>query len=296
MGTTAASSGPGAGTPLVPSWLDGADAPAAPAAPIPAGGPPPAIPPAAVPVPPGQPQPVPPEALPSIQSPAEPKRFQSARLNFTHYISGGNRSTLNRALRDYVTKSSGGPRKASQRMAVPRRVASRILSFRQAVQAGGTAEALRTFGLAKLVGRPVEEITPQLVDAWCEGVDGGGGDEGIARNALTEAMAEVCAEGMLTGADFSLADLRELFIRFVTHSITDRVFNDIGMSAISLPTDVAAVQRLEREVLDVIRGSVRDAIGSQLDQAGTMSREQLNLQTDRIYQLAYELVALAGES
>lgn len=294
MGTSASSSGPGAGTPLVPSWLDGVDEPGAPIAPEPpvAFPPVPAVP---VPVLPGQPQPIPPPVTPPVQPPVEPKRFQSARLNFTNYVSNGKRSSLNRALRDYVTKSSGGARKASQRMAVPRRVANRILSFRQAVEAGGTAEALRTFGLADLVGRPVEEISPRLVDAWCEGVDGGGGDEGIARNALTEAMAEVCAEGLMTGVEFSLADLQELFLRFVTHSITDRVFNDIGMSAIALPTDVVAVQKLERDVLDVIRGSVRDAIGKQLDQSGTMSREQLNLQTDRIYQLAYELVALAGE-
>lgn len=293
MGTSAASSGPGANTPLVPSWLAGEEEAGVPATPVET---PPPVQSPSVPVSPDQTQPVPPPSSLPEQVPVEPKRFQSARLNFTKYASSGRSDSLHRALRDYVMKSSGGARKASQRMAVPRQVASRILSFRQAVEAGGTAEALRTFGLADLAGRPVEEITPRLIDAWCERVDGGSGDEGIARNALTEAMAEVCAEGLMTGAEFTLPDLQELFLRFVTHSITDRVFNDIGMSAISLPTDVAAVQKLERDVLDVIRGAVHDAIGKQINPSGTMSRAQLNLQTDRIYQLAYELVALSGES
>lgn len=291
MGTSATSKGPGSGTPLVPTWLEEPPMVSppigpAPVAPIPSKKPPP-------PVVPG----VPPRGKPpeKIEPAAEPQRFKQPRRAFGSFVRSGNASALGRALRHYVQTSSGGGKTASRRMAVPKRAASRILSFNQAVQAGGTNAALAIFGLGDLAGRPLAEIYPQLIDVLCDGVDGGLTDEAIARNALTEAVAEICDEGMANGTDFTPDELNELFIRYVSRTIFDRVITDIGQSTISLPTDVAEVQALEIEVLDTIRGSVRDSIGSKLSTLGSIPSQQLNAATDEIYQLAFDLIALRGE-
>jgi hypothetical protein len=100
---------------------------------------------------------------------------------------------------------------------------------------------------------------------------------------------------MAEGTEFTAEELQELFIRYVSRTIFDRVVTDIGQSAISLPTDVGDVQDLETEVLDTIRGAVRDSIGTKLTTAGSLPQPQLAAATDEIYQLAYELIALRGE-
>ncbi len=292
MGTSATSKGPGSGTPLLPTWLD--EPPIAPPFPV---MPPPLV----MPLPPGVKPPLPVAPTPAkappqkIEPATETQRYRAPRRAFGSYVRSGNTESLGRALRDYVRNSSGGARTASRRMAVPKRAASRILAFSQAVQANGTRDALATFGLAGLAGRPIADIYPQLIDALCGTEDGGLTDEAIARNALTEAVAEICDEGMAEGAEFTAEELHELFIRYVSLTIFDRVITDIGQSAISLPADVADVQALETEVLDTIRGAVRDSIGTRLTSVGSMSQQQLSGATDEIYQFAFELIAVRGE-
>jgi hypothetical protein len=225
----------------------------------------------------------------------EPQRFMAPRRAFSSYVKSGNTSALGRALRGYVKTSSGGGRTASRRMTVPKRAATRILSFAQTVQANGTTAALELFGLGALAGRQLSEIYPQLIDVLCGGEDGGLTDEAIARNALTEAVAEICDEGFVDGADFTADELHELFLRYVSRSIFDRVITDIGQSAISLPADVSDVQELETEVLQTIRGAVSDTIGARLKKLGSMTPAQLTAETDEIYQFAFDLIALQGE-
>ena len=106
----------------------------------------------------------------------------------------------------------------------------------------------------------------------------------------TESVAEICDEGLVNGTTFTVAELRELFIRYVSHTIFDRVFNDIAQKGISLPEDITAANAIETDVGDIITGSVRDCIGSRLDDLQGVSASQLKTETDRIYELAFELI------
>lgn len=283
MGTSAASSGPGNNTPLVPTWCvpdpdsekSGEDAKEAPegddkkdegAVPAPA----------------------------PIPAPPEPKRYAAPRSSFTSFAKSGDRNTLHRALSSYVQGASGGARSAAQRMSVPQRTASRILSFAQAASAGGTSEALKRFGLSEHAGRPVDEVLPLLVDALCPD-DGGNIDEGIARDALADAIVELSEQGLGEATEFTQDQLRELFVCFVANSIKDRVFNDVGINGIKLPNDTAAVQNIERTTLEVIRGCVHDSVGQQLSNLNGISSQQLQSITHQIYEAAYSLVAQLSE-
>jgi hypothetical protein len=287
MGTSAASSGPGNNTPLVPTWCvpdpdsddsgDEADDGAKEA-------------------PEGEekkdegavPAPIP------IPAPPEPKRYAAPRSSFTSFAKSGDRNTLHRALSSYVQGASGGARSAAQRMSVPQRTASRILSFAQAAAAGGTSEALKRFGLSEHAGRPVDEVLPLLVDALCPD-DGGNIDEGIARDALADAIVELSEQGLGEATEFTSDQLRELFVCFVANSIKDRVFNDVGINGIKLPDDIAAVQNIERTTLEVIRGCVHDSVGQQLSNLNGISNQQLQSITRQIYEAAYSLVAQLSE-
>src|SRR6476646_9679159 len=101
MGTSSAYGGPGGGTPLVPSWLDGADGGDAPAAPAGTGAGPDGQPPAD-----GTAPPVPPN-LPPIPSTGDSQRFSGARNNFTRFAASGgsDRASLGRAVSRYVSTS-----------------------------------------------------------------------------------------------------------------------------------------------------------------------------------------------
>ena len=125
MGTSTAYGGPGGGTPLVPSWLGGADGGEAPAAPAGTGAGPDGQPPAD-----GGAPPVPPNRLP-IPRTADPQRFSGARNCFTRFAGSGgtDRANLGRAVSRYVSTSAGGARQAAQRMGASRSAGARLLGF-----------------------------------------------------------------------------------------------------------------------------------------------------------------------
>lgn len=277
MGTSAASSGPKNDSPLIPTWCgelpdedeldsndmpdDGSDEPS------------------------GESEPV----LPPISPPPDPKRFRAPRAGFTSFARTGDRETLNRALGQYVGSASGGSRTAAHRMAGPQRTASRILSFAQAVASAGTPEALKQFGLKDYQGKTVDEILPLLIDTLC--LDPGGSiDEGIARDALADAIADLSEQGLDMTNEFSEEQLRELFIGYVSNSIKDRVINDVGVNSLSVPNDTHAVQSIEATLSAVVSGCVRDAVGGPLSDFGSIGSQQLTNVIQEIYEAAYNLL------
>jgi hypothetical protein len=277
MGTSAASSGPKNDSPLIPTWcgelpnedeLDSSDIPKDGSDESQVEGEP---------------------VLPEISPPPDPKRFRAPRAGFTSFARTGDRNSLNRALGQYVGSASGGSRSAAHRMAGPQRTASRILSFAQAVAAVGTPEALKQFGLKDCQGKPVDEILPKLIDALCHD-PGGSIDEGIARDALADAIADLSEQGLDLADEFSEEQLRELFIGFVSNSIKDRVINDVGVNSLAVPDDTLAVQGIEATLSAVISGCVRDAVGGPLSDYGSIGSQQLAKVTREIYEAAYNLI------
>src|SRR6185312_16202824 len=145
MGTSNAYGGAGGGTPLIPSWLQGAGDGDGTQSPSPNGSPP-AVPPAPAPRP----------TAPAGAS----DRFTSARNNFTRFVSSGasDRRSLGRAVSQYVSKSAGGSRQAAQRMGSSRGAGAGLVRFLNDASANGVRGALRTLNLESLAGRPIEEV------------------------------------------------------------------------------------------------------------------------------------------
>jgi hypothetical protein len=179
-------------------------------------------------------------------------------------------------------------------MGVPRHTVANILGFAQAAAQSGTDEALKKVGLDRFVGKPLEEVCAELIDALCAH-DGGSIDEGIARGSLSEAFAEMAAGHDEDHNKLTPADLNELVINFVAQSIKHRILNDIGTKAISLPGNIADIETLQQEVYDLIKGSVRDAVGTRMGKLGNFTPTQLDAEAGKIYELALEVMVSRTE-
>ena len=294
MGTSGPSSGPGSGSPLVPSWLGDA-----PVDPLPggdndapsedgAGGDPGEGDAGGVP---GTPAPLPP--IPPTPPPA---RFQSARRNFSAFAGSGgtNRRALRRATRDYVRSGAGGSRNARLRMGASRATAGGALGVFRGFQRDGTNTTLRRLNLGNLVGRPAVDLFLGLTDVICP--DGGSIDEGMARDAWLETVASLDDLGIDDAAVLTASQMQEIFLAFVAHTIEARLFQDIGVNGLKIAADLVAIEVFEAELRSYIRRSVRDSFSGDLGGLATLSDLQIMTIVDSTYEEAWDLLVTWGDT
>jgi hypothetical protein len=300
MGTSNANGGQGEDTPLVPSWLpsDGPPAPAPlPPPPLPA---PDDTPPPLPPLPdgPGNPpaMPVPP-ALPPIPAPGPADRFRMPRTNFTRFArSGGtDRASLGRALSGYVSTSSGGRRAAAQRMGSARAAGAQLLGVLSSAVANGARQTLRTLNLERLAGRPIEEVFLGLMDYFCP-FDGGTVDEGIARDAFVETIADLAENGIVDFDGLTFDQMQMVFELYATHAIETRICNDIGMKAVTVPADAAAAASVQEQLFDFIRRSVSDSLTQARDALQALTPENIGAIVTGIYEQAFGILQTLAEA
>jgi hypothetical protein len=255
MGTSNPFGGGNNRNPLIPDWVAAGDGPDAP----PDG-------------PPGAPDSDNPEGQAFGDAPA-PNRFQSARTNFFKFAKtgggsgggggvggcrGGNSNrNMRRAIGGFVGKSSGGARRAAQRMASERQATANLGRILSSAGATGIQETVRRLGYAQLATLPVPDIYAALVDVICE--PGGELDESFAREAYIKALAEMSA------ADANLErpspeTTVSFLASFIANAIQNRLLNAVGNKVVSVPLDVASVQNVEQQINDFIRGEVDDAM------------------------------------
>lgn len=279
MGTSSAYGGPSGGTPLIPSWLDPTPSPTAPPAPAAA---------------PAQDVQSPPGARPPIPAAAPAGRFTAPRANFTKFAASGgrDRANLGRAVSRYVSTSSGGSRRAAQRMGASRGTAASLVSFLTDAATRGAASALATLDLASLAGRPIEVIFTGLLEHFCP--PGGTVDEGIARDAFVETIADLSENGVTNLDGLNADQVQTVFEIFATHSIEARICNDIGGKAVTMPADASEARHVQDQLHDFIRRGVSDALAG-LD-VGRSTPENALAAVDQVYREAFEILQTMGES
>jgi len=291
MGTSGSSKGPGSGTPLVPTWLDEPTT-------NPLGN---GVPENGVDQPNGEGS-EPPESpnendsKPEIQPPPESKRFQSARTNFSRFAKsdGSDSSALRRAVRDYVRSGTRGSANATRRMGSSRVTASGALGVLRGFQSDGVDTTLRSLNLNYLIGRSAEEIFVGLTDTICE--DGGSIDEAIARDAWLETVAELDSIG-IDNLDVLTADqVSEMFLRFVSHAIETRLFQDIGSKSFQVTGSVSEIRSFEAQFRNYIQRAVRDSFSSDLEELPTLSDTRISEIVDRTYQDAWDILEAWGDA
>ena len=313
MGTSNPFGGQPGNSPLVPSWVGngdstpgasdgtgpdgqppGGDGPRPPhGPPVPDGTRPEGQPPGGDAPPTGPPMPPPRAPIPPI---ADPRRFTPARNNFSRFArSGGNdRRSLGRAVSHYVRSSTGGARTAATRMGSSRGAGGRLLGFLSDVATRGADAALRTLDLGVLAGRPIEEIFLGLVDYVCP--DGGSIDEGIAREAFVETIADLAGAGITDLDGLTAEQMQTVFELYATNAIEARLCNDIGSRAITFPSDSRAAARVQAQLHDFIRRGVADALATADVAATALTPETVLGFVEGIYEEAFAILEIMGDA
>lgn len=294
MGTSGSSRGAGSNTSLVPTWLDDP-----PAGPLPSGndadqedagadgdggrdGNPQAN---SIPA-------------PGIRPPPEPARFRSARRNFSSFAGSGgtDRGALRRAVRDYVRSGTRGGVNATRRMGASRTVGSNVLGVFRGIQRNGVDATLRRLNLGNLVGRPTEDVFLGLTDIICADADGGSIDEGIARDAWLETVAELDALGIVDVGTLTTQQMQEFFFALIAHSIEARLFQEIGANGLRVAADLDDIQDFETQLRDYIRRSVRDSFSGDMDRLNRLTDRQIRDMVDQTYREAWDLLVIWGDA
>jgi hypothetical protein len=276
MGTSTANSGTsGSGTPLIPSWLDDDGS---------AGG---------QPTQGGDGTSVSP---PPIPEPADARRYAAPRSAFSRFArSGGtSRGSLGSAVSGYVSRTSGGPKGAAQRMGSSRATGQRLLGFLSDAATRGISEALRSLNLSELAGRPAAEIFKGLADYVCP--EGGNIDVAIARDAFYQTIVDLEAEGITDFDSMNSDQVQTIFEMFATHAIEDRIYNEIGTKAITLPADTAAINNVQAQLHDFINNGVTDALNSMKDRLQNLPQDKVLEFVDDVYEKAFTVLQTMGEA
>jgi hypothetical protein len=233
---------------------------------------------------------------PAVPPVADGNRFSSARNNFSRFASsGGNdKASLGRAVSNYVSHSTGGSKQAAQRMGASRTTSAGLLNFLSSAAANGTREALRTLKLESLAGRPIQEIFLGLADYICP--DGGTVDEGIAREAFIETIADLTEAGITDLDALTLDQIQTIFELYATNAIEARLCNDIGANAVTFPDDVQDAQRVESQLHDFIYRSVADALTAARAGLQNLTPDRVLGFVTRVYEQAFGILQSLGEA
>ncbi|HHK2183629.1 TPA: Qat anti-phage system associated protein QatB [Pseudomonas aeruginosa] len=284
MGTSKGYGGPSSG--LVPSWIDDVAQPAAPAA-QPNGT--------------GQSNPSQPGSTPPQQgsAPSRPVNndgtgsLRGARSSFTRFARTGSSSDLGNALSSYVRKGVGGSSRGARRMGASRAAAAKLLSIFGDVQRNGAAETLRRLQLTVAPGQPASQVLLSLLEFICP--PGGAIDEGVARQAALNTIAELDEAGGGSFEDMTQADRQNFFLDFVANSIESMIMADLGGRGITMPDDVDAVERIQSQLSSFITGCTRGQLANRLEQWPAPTDQEVNQVTSAIYEAAFDLIATAAE-
>ena len=226
MGTSTSNKGTrGKNTPLIPTWLySEIETPSQPSVGANDENTPPQ--PGLAPSPPNYP-PIPPTA--------DPNRFRTVRSNFSRFArSGGtDHASLKRAVSGYINKTSGGSRNAARSMGSSRKAAASLFGFLSDVSERGIENVLRSLKLESLAGRPVEEIFAGIRDYICP--EGGTVDAGIAIDSFIRTIADLAEAGISDFNTLNSDQIQTVVELYMTHTIEERLYNEIGTNTISLP-------------------------------------------------------------
>jgi len=179
-------------------------------------------------------------------------------------------------------------------MGASRVAAGRLLGVIRDVQQLGAAEVLRQLNLAGLAGQPASNVFLAMLEFVCPA--GGAIDEAVARQAMLENIGELAATSDGSFEDMTSEQMNDFFLDFVGQSIEGMVMADLGGRGITLPDDVAAVERMQRQLHSFITGSTRGRLSDRLEGLPRLTDQEVNQVVSRIYEAAFELIAAAGES
>jgi hypothetical protein len=257
LGTSTRNKGQNGHTPLVPSWLD--EKPTGKQA-----------------------------SLPPL---AEPTRFQGARTSFTRFVSnGGNsRGSLRQATSNYINHSLGGSGNATIRLGSARNSTVRLVSVLNSFATRGIAETAREYHLGNIIGKSAADVMLHIVDFVCP--DGGTVDEGIARSSYIEVLCSLPDWENKQIETLTPSEFLAFTEIYMTNVIESRLVNDTCNKLFSLPNDTAAVENIQNQIKDYVKGAVLDAVSKLNVDIEKIKISQTKAIVDSVYKKAYDIMS-----
>ena len=272
MGTSASSSGPGGGVPLIPPWV-----------------PDPEIEPIVAPGGDPEPEANGPQVSPLVSPQLAPeRRFSGTRNNLGRFASSGSQGGLRRGLGSYIRTGHGGSRNASRRMASTAGKAGALYGVLQALGTGTASPIDLGIDVAGLAGRPARVIVDRIAEVLSP--TDGTLDAEASRESISWALCELLRR--VPGADlFALIKEQiELAMEFyIGADVCTRIELDVGRAIFGRATDPAtAVNRLQemyRYVRQVVAASFRRLSAN----SGVLTQQEASQLTNRVIQDTFEV-------
>lgn len=261
MGTSTRNKGQSGHTPLVPTWLEGEEDIGSQQ----------------------ETQQIPPDG--------DANRFIGPIRSFTEYVNGGGRngSAMKSAVSNYVRRSLGGTENATKRLGSARITAGRLYSVINAIGFGGGIDYLANeLSIDNLNGLPADLFFLRIADFIVP--DGGPNDEGIARSAYFEAIADNPKLSGIPIENISSEDRDEVLQNFMGKVIEEHIMNDIANKVIQLPNDMKQIAHIEKQVKQLIKNSVSDAFAGYHSDTNKLRSHDAKKITDQIYRKIYNIL------
>lgn len=229
--------------------------------------------------------------------------FSGARTAFTRFSKTGTSSSLGAAMAGYVNggggggrgagRSSGGARRAMQRMGASLEAGGRLLGLVRDFQQIGPTDTLRRLELADMVDKPAADVFIAVLEFLCP--PGGAIDEAISRQAMLEAIGNLDQTSATEFGALTPDQLREFFLDFVVLSIEGRIIADIGAKGLVMSADIETVESAHTQLHEFIEGCSRVHLSGLLTGLEVLSNREINQRIDEVYEAAFSLIAEAGE-
>jgi hypothetical protein len=179
-------------------------------------------------------------------------------------------------------------------MGASRQASAKLATILSGAIASGPREILRSLKLENLAGRPIEEIFLGMMDYVCP--EGGTIDDSIAREAFVETIADFAKNGITDFDALSADQLQTILELYAAHAIEARLCNDIGTKAVTLPSNVAAAENVQKQVFDFVRRSVSDALAVGLAGVAAMTPDKVLGYVTGVYEQAFSILQSMGEA
>ncbi|WP_426059404.1 Qat anti-phage system associated protein QatB [Hymenobacter sp. B1770] len=202
---------------------------------------------------------------------------------------GTDKSSLRKALREYVKTSGGGSRTLARRMYTSVQAVDRLGNVLNDIVQIGTQPTLTALNLASYAGGTVLDVLSALVDAVAPA--SGQLDDAMARQAYELMVERVDANSNMNIDSLSPADVQEILTVYIEETIVCRVINDIGAALTTEQHDPVVCANMIEDLYQIVSGAVHNDILSGLSGTNSQLPPDTGQRMENIYQLALDVLS-----
>lgn len=158
---------------------------------------------------------------------------------------------------------------------------------------GGINEVAHQLSINNLEGLSASSFFTKIASFVCP--DGGPNDEGMARSAYFDTIAEDQMLYEKKIEELTAQDCMSILQKYMSKVIMEHIKNDIANKIIILPNDINEISRIEGSVEQLIQQSVADACAEVQQNNLQMTNTKAEQITDSIYKKTYEILEGQGE-